>query len=178
MSGDSSDPTPLSPDPDPAEMIEQVRTLIQSVNGFVHLTPSWRRKINSAATLPTEFYGLGTIVIEKHEWLANTARVSGAEVRRTLDVAVGLASLASELELLAKGLRSTAAARLGHVGQRLLLVYTVARKHNRNNDDAQIPQIAQMEAILRARRGGVRRKADQPAPEDSPAQPDGELPES
>ncbi|MGZ5443253.1 MAG: hypothetical protein ACXW5U_21725 [Thermoanaerobaculia bacterium] len=175
---DASDPSAPSPDPDPVEMMEQARSLIQSVKGFVHLTPSWRRKINSAATLPRHFYRIGAIVLDEHEWLAKAARVTGPEVRDAVDGSVGLVSLASELELLAKGLRSTAAARLGHVGQRLLLVYTVARKHNRNNDDVQIPQIAQMEAILRARRRRGRGKADPPAPEDSPAQADGELPES
>lgn len=167
---DASDPDTPSSDPDPAEMMEQARSLIQSVRGFVHLTPSWRRKINSAATLPRDFYRVGAIVLDEHEWLAKTARVTGGEVRDAVDGSVGLASLASELEVLAKGLRSTAAARLGHVGQRLLLAYTVARRHNRNTGGEQIPEVEQMEAILRARRRSGRRKAEQAAPEDAPAQ--------
>lgn len=173
---DASDSKSPSPDPDPVEMMEQARSLIQSVKGFVHLTPSWRRKINSAATLPRDFYTLGAVVLDEHEWLANTARVTGSEVRRALDASVGLLSLASELELLAKGLRSTAAARVGHVGQRLLLVYTVAR-HNRNSGEEQIPEIEQMEAILRARRRRGRRRAEPTAPDEAPAQAP-ELPES
>ena len=167
---DTSDPLPLSSDPDPAAMIEQVRSLIQSVKGFVHLTPSWRRKINSAATLPKDFYRIGAIALDDHEWLANTGRVSGAEIRDALDFSAGVDSLATELELLAKGLRSTAAARLGHVGQRLLLVYTVARRHNRTIGVELVPQVEKMEAILRARRRRGRGKASaQPMPEEAPA---------
>lgn len=167
---DASDAVTPSSDPHPSGMIEQVRSLIQSVKDFVHLAPSWRRKINSAATLPSDFYRVGALVLDDHEWLAKTARVTGPEVRDAVDGSNGLVILATELELLAKGLRSTAAARLGHVGQRLLLAYAVARQHNRNEDAEQIGQIAHMEAMLRARRRRGRRKAGRAAPEETPAQ--------
>jgi hypothetical protein len=153
-------------DPDPGEILERVRSLIQSVNGFVHLTPSWRRKINSAATLPDRFYQLGSLALDANEWLANTSQLSGPEVRSSMDFSGRVLSLASELELLAKGLRSTAAARRGSVGERLLFAYTVGRRYNRTEGAEVIPYIEEMEAILRARRRRRGTKTEEGEPED------------
>lgn len=153
-------------DPDPSEVLAQVRGLIQSVNGFVHLTPSWRRKINSAATLPDEFYQLGSIALDANEWLAKTSQLTGPEVRGSLDFSGRVIDLARELELLAKGLRSTAAARRGSVGERLLLAYTVGRRYNRTEGAEVIPHIEEMEAILRARRRRRGTKTEEGEPED------------
>jgi len=151
MKDPSTEPIPAS-DPGLREILDQVRSLIQSVNGFVHLTPTWRRKINSAATLPDQFYQLGSLALDGSEWLARTSQLTGPEVRSTIVYSEGVIELARELELLAKGLRGTAAAHRGSVGERLLFAYTIGRRYNRTNDAEVIPHIEEMEALLRARR--------------------------
>lgn len=152
---------------DPFALHEQVRALVQSVKGFVFLKAAWRRRINSAATLPDEFYMFGSLALEHSEWLSATSKLTGAEIREALAVSAGATDLAKELELLAKGLRSTAASHRADVGQRLLLAYAVARRHNKTPGAEVIPHIYEMERILRERRRRRTRKTEPepPAPE-------------
>lgn len=176
---DMKDPSdePISPSAlDFPALIEQVGSLIRSIAGYVHLTPEYRRRINTAATLPDEFYLLGSLVLDTNEWLATTSSVTGDEVRDVRRYSAGVLELAHELELLAKGLRSTAAAQRGSIGERLLFAYSVARRHQRSPEFEQvIPHIQQMEAILRERRRG-RRKQAKNAPEEPAALDPGEQP--
>jgi hypothetical protein len=155
----------VSSDPDPASLIERVRELVQSVKGYVQLTPQWRRKINSAATLPDAFFEVGALTVDSNEWLASTAKLTHAEIHQMLESSADITLLASELELLAKGLRSTAAAQRADVGQRLLLAYAVAKQFNKmNSRDVAIPHIEKMQAMMRARRRGRVAKGE-PEPE-------------
>ena len=138
---------------DPLELLERVRELIQSIRGYVHLTASWRRKINTAATLPDQFFTTSSAILDDNDWLVVASKVTGEEARRIVDDTPGILTLAGELELLAKGLRSTYAARRAAVGERLLLMYEIAKRHNRSQQgEGYIAQVEQLQAILKKRR--------------------------
>ena len=155
-------------DPDPHEIIARIRELVQTVQGFVHLTPSYRRQINSAATLPDHFYLIGGAAIDDHECMSSIAKLNGAQVRNMLTSSDALKGLANELELLAKGVRSTAAARRAYVGERLLLAYEVAKRMNRTRSrEEYIAYVDQMRDILRSRRKRRKGATEEPAPEES-----------
>lgn len=139
--------------PDPLEMLERVRELILSTQGYVHLTASWRRKINTAATLPDRFFTTSANILDANEWLAAATQVTGEDARRIVDDTPYILSLADGLDQLAKGLRSTYAARRAAVGERLLLMYEIAKRHNRlQQGDGYIAQVEHLQEILRKRR--------------------------
>lgn len=146
---------------DTHQLLLRVRELIQSIDGYVHLTLAYRRKINTAATLPDRFYTTSAMILDDTDWLVSVAKVTADESRQVVDESAGLLSLAGELELLAKGLRSTAAARRGDVGERLLLMYNIARQSNRSRGRELVPHIDTLRDLLRKRR----RKGAAPAPE-------------
>ncbi|HEX6086164.1 MAG TPA: hypothetical protein VF266_16645 [Thermoanaerobaculia bacterium] len=154
--------TVLVANPDPLVVIERVRELVQAIRGYVHLTASWRRKINTAATLPDHFFTTSSVILDENDWLAVASKVTGEEARRVVEDTPGILNLAAELELLAKGLRSTYAARRAAVGERLLLMYEIAKRHNRSQQgEGYIGQVEQLQAILKKRR---RRGSSTPPP--------------
>ena len=139
--------------PDPFALLARVRELVQSIDGYVHLTTKWRRKINTAATLPDHFFITSAAILEENEWLIPATKVTAAEARRVVDDTPGILTLADELTQLANGLRSTYAARRAAVGERLLLMYEIAKRHNRcQQEERYIAQVEQLQEMLRKRR--------------------------
>ncbi len=153
--------TVLPANPDTHELLLRVRELIESIDGYVHLKLDYRRRINTAATLPDRFYMTSALILDVHDWLVSAARVTADESRQVVGESAELVRLASELELLAKGLRSTAAARRASVGERLLLMYNIARHSNRSGNRELIGHVDTLQDLLRKRR----RKGAAPAPE-------------
>jgi hypothetical protein len=150
--------------PDPHELLVRARELVHSIEGFIHLTPEERRRINTAASLPNDFYSTGAGILDQYEWLAAASDLTGQEVRRTLDETPGYNGLATELELIARGLRGTLAARRASVGRRLLLMYEIARRNNRQGDGPHIKEVEYLERILRERRRGRKGRGEAPSP--------------
>jgi hypothetical protein len=157
--------------PDPHELIERARALVEAIQGFIHLTPAERLRINTAASLPNDFYSTGAVILDQYEWLATASDLTGEEVRRMLEETPGYTSLASELELLARGIRSSLASRRGAVGRRLLLMYEIARRANREGEGTYIQEVETLQEILRSRRR-TRKREETPEPE--PPLPDSE----
>jgi hypothetical protein len=138
---------------DPLVVLARVRELVESTRGYIHLTASWRRKINTAATLPDSFFTTSALILDEHDWLAAASKVTGEEARDVVDDTPAILTLAEGLEQLAKGLRSTYAARRGAVGERLLLMYGIVKRHNRmQQGEGYIGQIQHLEELLRKRR--------------------------
>ena len=135
--------------PDPYELIARARELIRDVEGFIQLTNAERRKINTAASLPAEFYDVSANMLDNHEWLSRAGQVTGSDVRRMRNDSPGYESVAGELELLARGFRSTLAARRGTIGRSLLLVYEIARRSNRAGQEPYIKEVETLEGLLR-----------------------------
>lgn len=157
-------PTVSSEWPDPHELTERVRSVVEAVEGFIHLKPGERRRINTAATLPTDFYSVSAGMLDAYEWLAASSQVTGAEVRRMLDDSPGYDALAVELEILARGIRSTLAARRAVVGQRLLTMYEIARRSNRSGEESYVKEVELLEQILRSRRRSKAKEEPEPEP--------------
>lgn len=170
-------PEPLTPHEITAQaMMMQLRETVQGIAGYAFVGRGQRRKLNTAASLPDRFLQSVAVACDASSHLAGSSQITGSELRDTIAFARAYTSVADELEVIARGLRDTIAARRGDVGQRALRAYSMAKSINRPSDrEVLIPHVNEMKRALgRGRRSkntvpGAPPVA--PAPPTAPAKP-------
>jgi hypothetical protein len=146
-------------------ILGQLRTIVQSIQGFNFVTTGQRRRLSSAASVPDTFLLTVGLALDASSDLATAAKVQGAELRDAVNFSNAFRAVATELEVVARGLRETIDARRADAGGRALRAYSLARSFNRPSDrDLLIPHLREMQRTLgRGRRRVLTPPAEAPA---------------
>lgn len=144
-------------------LVTQIRTLIQSVSGYTHISRGQHRRLVPPAAVPDRFLLTVATALDASSVLANVAQVTGADLRDAINFANAFATLVTELEVLQRGLRETITARRAEAGSGALRAYRMSKSLVGPPEKAVlIPYINDMKIALG--RSGIR-----PAPEAPPA---------
>jgi hypothetical protein len=158
-------PVPVSPDQAVREIIVSLEaTLRELLPGFTFLPTAQRRRITSAGATPDEFLEAVAVAVEQTPNIGAPIQITPAELREAISTSRAFLSLASQLELMARGVRETVADRRAEVGKRALITYGVARSVNRHLDlTLAVPHFANMRRAL-GRTGRKKRPGETPPP--------------
>ena len=146
-----------------SQFLTQLRTMLQSISGFAHVTPGRRRRINPTASVRDAFLQTVAVALDSSDVLASAAQVRGPDLRDAVSFKNAFEPVAVELELAARGLRETIATRRSDAGTRALRAYSMAKSLNRPSDrELLIPHIRDMARTLN--RGRRRQPVVEPDP--------------
>lgn len=156
--------TPVSNDTAAGEMLVQLRAIVQQIRGFGFLGKGTRRQLTTSATLPDPFLLSLAVALDALPMLASASRITSAQLREVVDFSNAFTPVAAELQLIARGLEETIAARRAEAGQEALRTYSTAKSFNRPRDHEQfVPHLAEMKFNLgRGRAKAAPAKPDQP----------------
>jgi hypothetical protein len=157
-------PVPVSPDQAVREVIVSLEaTLRELLPGFTFLPTAQRRRITKVGATPDEFLEAVAVAVEQTPNIGAPIQITPAELREAISTSRAFLSLASQLELMARGVRETVAERRAEVGKRALITYGVARSVNRHLDlTLAVPHFANMRRALG--RTGRKKRPGEPAP--------------
>jgi magnesium-transporting ATPase (P-type) len=161
-------PIPNSPRAEMArQMVAQVRTLIESLEGFVFMTSSERLRVNTSSNVSDRFLIAVAVALEASEPLTISTRLTPAELREIVAYSQAVVGLADELERLTRGVRDTIKLRRAEVATEALRVLSIAKKMNRPGDRQEL--VSSVEHMQRALGRGRKKAAPKPAePNPSP----------
>lgn len=148
----------------------QLRALMQSISGFSHISSEQRRRLIPPAAVPDRFLLTVAAALDASSVLANAAQITGPELRDAINFTNAFESVATELELAARGLRETITTRRADAGGRALRAYRMSKSLDRPNErSVLIPHIRDMKRSLG--RGRQRSTAEEPPVETPPEAP-------
>lgn len=130
-------------------IIAQLRAISQSIQGFNFAAPGQRRRLSSTASVPDDFLLTVALALETAPDIAVAAKIQPVELRDIVNYSNAFRTVATELEVVARGLRETIDARRFDLGNRALRAYAMARKFTRPSDrDLLIPHLREMQRTL------------------------------
>lgn len=131
------------------QMIPQIRAIIESLDGFVHLSSGERLRVGTASNVPDRFLEAVAGAIETSDVLAANTRLTPAIFREMIAYSQSGLGLADELERLTRGVRDTIKSLRAEVATEALRVFAVAQKINRPGDREElVPSVEQMSRAL------------------------------
>ena len=151
------------------QMIPQVRAIIESLDGFVHLSAGERLRVSAASNVPDRFLEAVAGGVDTSDMLAANTRLTPADFREIVAFSQAALALADEMERLTRGVRDTVKALRSEVATEALRVFGVAQKINRPGDREElIPSLELMSRALGRGRKKSTRTPETPAPAPSP----------
>lgn len=129
--------------------LSALRLIQESIAGFGFVGSNRRRGLNPAAAVPDRFLEAVAAALDASLHLATSAKVTGSQLRDVIAFARAFASLADELELLARGVRHTIAVRRGELTRLALRTYRIARSLDLPTEaDQLVPHVREMKRAL------------------------------
>lgn len=112
----------------------QVRTLIESIDGFTFLTREEMRRLNSSASVSDEMMEVVARAIDSRPTFAAASQVKAETLRFTVEDTQAIRGLMAELDRLNRGCRHTVKKLRSVCGTEALRVYAIAQKVTRPRD--------------------------------------------
>ena len=141
-----------------------LQRLARGIRGFTLLTTDRRRQLNVAGHVDDDFLRRMALLIESNADVANSSKVTAAEIRDHLTFHGAYDGVGEELVLHGRKMNDTLLAERGDIGERALRALKIARNMTGPSDrEALIPHL---EAIDREFSRGRRRKRSVPKPEE------------
>lgn len=141
------------------EIRKQVRKLVSSLPGFVHLTSNARLALNNAANVPDAFHLQLASILERKDGQDLTAltTLTPAGLRELVEFTKAYRALAKELAHLERGVLDAIAAERALIGEEGLRVYAIVSQFTRPRDSEEAtPYLAVLKKALG--RGRKRRR--------------------
>lgn len=161
-------PTPINHEEVANAIIQQLRSMAQSIPGFGYAAKGRRRKISSVATLPDAFFEDVAVACDASPQLAVASNLTAAELRNVIILSRAYKSVANEMNLIERGILDTVAEIRAEAGQCALRTYSMAKSINRPEDrELLIPHVANMQRSLG--RGRPSKRVTEPAKPTEPA---------
>ena len=134
----------------------ELQRLTQAIRGFTLLTTERRRQLSVSGHVDDEFLRRMALLIESNTDVANSSKITGAEIRDHLTFTGAYDGVSEELMLNGRKMDDTLLAERGDIGERALRALKIARDMTSPSDrEALIPHL---ESIDREFSRGRRRK--------------------
>jgi hypothetical protein len=157
---------------------EDVDRIIATLRAVVHAIPGYgipmsghSRSLVRNGTLPARFLYEAGNATDGHPRLERVSEANGEEIRDGLAFCDAYDTVATEMELLTRGVRFAVAAKRAQIGRKALRIYRMARELNRDDRNQTIvPHIVIMAEALaqRRRRRASKEEAAEATPEAAP----------
>jgi hypothetical protein len=142
----------------------ELQRLTQAIRGFTLLTTERRRQFSVSGHVDDEFLRRMALLVDSNTDVANSSKITGAEIRDHLTFYGAYDGAGEELVLHGRKMGDTLLAERGDIGERALRALKIARDMTSPSDrEALIPHL---EAIDREFSRGRRRKRPVPQAEE------------
>ena len=160
--------TPLSHTERARLVLEHIRGIKELISGFTFVAEPDPRTLNSAKSVSDAFLEMTAVAIEASEELAQSARVTPAELRDVAGFSMAFTPVAKELAMMSQAVSYTVAVRRSGVATLALQVYQVGKALIRKTiRPVLIPHVESMKLAL----GKSRSKPAAAKPPDGTTQP-------
>jgi len=148
------------------QALTQVRTAVESLDGFTFLSAGERLRVGTASNVRDRFLESVAGAMEASDTLAASTKLTPAQLREMIAYSQACFALADDLERLTRGVRDTVRMRRAEVATEALRLFGVAQKMNRPGDREEL--VSTVDHMQRALGRGRRKAA-----KTTDAQPDG-----
>lgn len=158
--------TPVAHAEAASEIVNQLRQAMQKIAGFGFITNGQRRRLSPSAAVPDNFLMTVALALESVPDIATVTKLQPAELRDVVNFTIAFRTVATELQVVARGLLDTIEERRADVGRRALRAYSMAKAFNRPMDEGlPVPHVVEMKRTLgRGRPRRVNDGEEQPPP--------------
>jgi ABC-type transporter Mla subunit MlaD len=151
----------------PESVVESVRALRAQIPHYVQLPIPTAQTLRSVAALNTDFTQAAISAVSASETVQATVGQTAEELQAAVDLTARWTMVRDELKATLDGVSSAVLTMKHHLGQSILLTYTVSKKLVKVPQHANLlPHVALMR---KTNRFGRNRKVQTPAPTPTPA---------
>src|SRR6185436_17228480 len=119
--------TPLSHTERARLVLEHIRGIKELIGGFTFVSEPDPRALNAAKSVPDAFLEMTAVAIEASEELAQSSRVTPAELRDAAGFSMAFTPVAKELAMMSQAVSYTVAVKRSTVATLALQVYQVGK---------------------------------------------------
>lgn len=149
-------------------VLEHIRGIKELIGGFTFVAEPDPRTLNAAKSVPDAFLEMTAVAIEASEELAQSSRVTPAELRDAAGFSMAFTPVAKELAMMSQAVSYTVAVKRSTVATLALQVYQVGKALVRRTiRPLLIPHVESMKLAL----GKSRSKTAAAKPADGTGQP-------